>query len=412
MTPQEVKVLFKAVEDTSVKKVIDNIKGEVRSLEDASKGAGGKITDLSTKGWTGYSGPGGTIKRGWTAASQLKGLLGESRKVGTESAANFSEKFRERMHRDRATFMKDMTFLMMPLMNPMSIWANLFSTRQTFSALQTKTGQGMLGRIGMGGLGGSAAATIGLVGIATALGLAFKGLTKTVKEAYNAIEHARQLYAKALMSGGLSLGFTVRRGMAANVMGVSERDVLQFANAFNFLNPKLEWASSLLAKTTPNLTSVNWEIKILGQNLEALFSDIASDAAPSLRKFASGLSEVIKQIDDWYEKHRKYSGDIFRMGLQAIGGFGALGLLTAYDKMGGIGKDTGAAPEPMAYMKRFKASAWERMGLVVGGLGGVNPQQQTAHNTKKTAENTQKIVEHLSRLPRGDTTFGNIQNHL
>ena len=54
-------------------------------------------------------------------------------------------------------------------------------------------------------------------------------------------------------------------------------------------------------------------------------------------------------------------------------------------------KAVGAA-NPMAYMKQMPASNWERMGLVIGGGGGTNYNQQTAKNTGTMTKTLEQIL--------------------
>ncbi len=210
---------------------------------------------------------------------------------------------------DAVTFKKDMSFLMMPLFNPGSMWATLFSGRQTYSALSGDAGKEFLagksgGSIGMLGgklgklSGGSAGAATGLlVGGATVLGLALKALTVTVKQTMAAYENARQIYAKAL-TNGMGTQFTVKRSMLAQIMGVSEQDVFRFGAQMAYLNPKLEWAANILSRTTTPLTQVSWEFKILGENTKAMFSSLSVEAAPALLVFTNSLSNLVKYITE------------------------------------------------------------------------------------------------------------------
>jgi hypothetical protein len=210
---------------------------------------------------------------------------------------------------DATTFKKDMSFLMMPLFNPGSMWATLFSGRQTYSALSGDAGKeflagksgGLIGMLGgkLGKLsGGSAGAATGLlVGGATVLGLALKALTVTVKQTMAAYENARQIYAKAL-TNGMGTQFTVKRSMLAQIMGVSEQDVFRFGAQMAYLNPKLEWAANILSRTTTPLTQVSWEFKILGENTKAMFSSLSVEAAPALLVFTNSLSNLVKYITE------------------------------------------------------------------------------------------------------------------
>ena len=110
----------------------------------------------------------------------------------------------------------------------------------------------------------------------------FKLLAKAVMNTVEAYETARKLYAKALTSG-LGLNFTVKRGMIADILGVSETEVLRFGQAMNYLNPKLAFASETLAKTAVPLTGVGWEFKILSENIKALWAQMAEGLTPSIK---------------------------------------------------------------------------------------------------------------------------------
>jgi hypothetical protein len=286
------------------------------------------------------------------------------------------EDFEKKMMRDKAAFTKDMSFLMMPLMNPGSLWATLFSTRQTFSAM---SGTAMGKRMSGGTIGGAAMMTGGLVAAATALGLAFMALKKSIEGTLAAYENARKEYGKALMSGGLPLSFTVRRGALADVLGVSEKDVFQFGRQISYLNDKLAWSNSIIAKTTPALAQVGWEFKIVGQNLKATFADIANKAAPAMLEFAAGLNVLIKALDGIAQTHW------FKMTMGLVAMSTGAGFISQIGSL--FGKpDHRQAPQPLAYMKQLGASPWERMGLVIGGASATNPQVQTAKNTAATVK--------------------------
>jgi hypothetical protein len=196
---------------------------------------------------------------------------------------------------DATTFKKDMSFLMMPLFNPGSMWATLFSGRQTYSALNTGPGKAFSAKF-LGGMG-AGAGTATLVAGATALGLALKALIITVKQTMAAYENARQIYAKAL-TNGMGTQFTVKRSMLAQIMGVSEQDVFRFGAQMAYLNPKLEWAANILSRTTTPLTQVSWEFKILGENTKAMFSSLSVEAAPALLVFTNSLSNLVKYITE------------------------------------------------------------------------------------------------------------------
>ena len=128
------------------------------------------------------------------------------------------------------------------------------------------------------------------------LELAFSGLKKIVHETAAAYENARLIYAKSMMSG-LGLGFTVKRGMLANILGVSETEVIRFGAAWSYLNPKIAWASKVLAETATPLAAVGWEFKILQENFKALWAKIAFEASPAIKTMIEELNQFIKTID-------------------------------------------------------------------------------------------------------------------
>jgi len=224
-----------------------------------------------------------------------------------KSARRLAEKMAEskanKAAKDATTFKKDMSFLMMPLFNPGSMWATLFSGRQTYSALNTDPGKAFSAKF-LGGMG-AGAGTVALVAGATALGLALKALTVTVKQTMAVYENARQIYAKALMNG-MGTQFTVKRSMLAQIMGVSEQDVFRFGAQMAYLNPRLEQAASILSKTTTPLTQVSWEFKILGENTKAMFSLLAVEAAPALLVFTNSLSNLVKYITEHAHNFNKF----------------------------------------------------------------------------------------------------------
>lgn len=228
-----------------------------------------------------------------------------------------------------------------------------------------------------------------------ALNAAMLPLVKTVKGLNDAFENARNLYAKALTSGGLGLGFTAKREALASIIGVSSKDVYQFGQAVLFLSPRLRSANDIIAKTTPNLTATSYEFKILQYNLEALFAVMADQGASTVRKFTSTISLMIRAFTEGIQKHQKLIADISSLLTDAV--INSLppaiqAVARSLKTLVANAPDSGPAPQPMAYMKQIQASAWERMGLIVGGLGGSNPAVETARNTKQTADGVRQLV--------------------
>lgn len=317
---------------------------------------------------------------------------------GLPAVATMKEQ--NKLLQDRAKFMKDMTFLMMPLMNPGSVWATLFSTRQAFSAFtQTGMGRGMVG----GTLGGAALATAALVAASTAVGVALKALQMTIKGVIDSFEKARRSYATALMSGGLPLSFTVRRTQLASVLGVSEKEVFQFGRQISYLNDRLAWSGNIIAQTTPALAGVGWEFRIIRENLSALFADLAMKFAPQAMTFGEGVNVLIKAMDRLVNSGAFKALMMMEATFSSAGGI--RGLVSLLGQKMGTPSSIDRVPPPLAYMKQLPVSAWEKMGLVIGGFGGTNPAQQTAQNTKRTVEELKALRQGL--VPRSGAEFFN-----
>ena len=305
-----------------------------------------------------------------------------------------------KMQHDSVTFKKDMSFLLMPLFNPGSMWATMFSARQTFSALNTAHGKAF-SAASLGGMG-AGAATAMLVGAATVVGLALKALAVTVKQTMAAYEQARQIYSKALQNG-MGLQWSTKRGLLAQIMGVSEQDVFRFGAQMNYLNPKLEQAASILAKTATPLTQVSWEFKVLKVDMESMFALIADRATPTVLGFTSALDGLIK----WLTSHTSYlnalvngaaSGASSAILGNASGPMGAI--MKMFGLYGSIQLAKGAMPSPQAWMKQLPASHWEHMGLVIGG-GAANYQKQISQNTASIARDMKVVAHHIMGIGKG-----------
>lgn len=386
------------------------------------------------------------LQKEWESkTNKASGILGSP-----ASKESLSEKAAKKAAKDLLTFQKDMSFLMMPLFSPGSIWATLFSSRQTFSAMNTEHGAAFRGKY-MGGMG-AAGATGVLVAAATAAGLALEGLKKVIQETMAAYEKARLLYAKSLMSG-LGLGMTTRMSMMSSIIGVSESDVLRFGAAMAYLNPKLEFAAAQIQKSTMPLTSVSWEFHVMGENLHALWSQIAESVSPSIQAFAENLNEffvelgksellhgvgeslnaifillndvvgiaevafnliavafldvayvIVKTITSIVNGILKIPGVSKLLGIKSLNTSemdkmvldANVGLKNQAQKVwdNSLGGKTGGQGSPQAWMKQLPASSWEKMGLVIGG-SGANYAKDTARNTAETAKAVKAMAAHM-----------------
>ncbi len=239
-----------------------------------------------------------------------------------------------------------------------------------------------------------------------AINLPLQALTKTIKNLNDALERARKLYASALTTG-LGLQFTTKRNLLSDVIGVSEKDVLQFGQAIQFIGPRLQTASDVLAKTAPNLAATAYSIKILELDLASLFALIVSDLSPAIRKTTTLLSELIKGFERFHQIIANMSEVLLKTLIETLPA-GLRELAEATLNLIKAIPDSGPAPNPVSYMQQIHASALEHMGLIVGGLGGATDfAAQTAQNTKKTAEAVTKIAQKVagggSRSSFGDS---------
>jgi hypothetical protein len=212
----------------------------------------------------------------------------------------------------------------------------------------------------------------------------FKIVGKIVEEFGRTVENARQLYAKSLI-GGMGIQFTAKRSLMAQIMGVSETDVFRFGAQMEYLNPRLELASSILAKTTVPLTQLSWELKILNTDFEALVALLYSEVSPFVMGLVKIFDDVVKGV---IRLERVFVGFIegLATGLSNVllGQFGTILAKLGIYIVTLFGKSGGALPSPQAWMKQLPAGTWEKMGLVTGG-GGRNYQKEIAKNTADMA---------------------------
>jgi len=260
---------------------------------------------------------------------------------------------------------------------------------------------------GNGGLGGrflsnflsrSISIPVGLL-IHKAINAPLQALTKTIKGLNDAIENARKLYAGALTSG-LGLQFTTKRALLSQVIGVSEKEVLQFGQAIQFLSPRLKSATEILSSTAPSLASVSYGFKILALDLQSFFALIIDDLAPGIRRATLVLSEFVHFFEQFHDTIAKAIDFTLDTLISALPGPLADIVASLKSVLSNL-PDPGKAPNPVAYMQQIHASALEHMGLVVGGIGGATDfAAQTAQNTKKTADAVVQIAKSMARGPK------------
>ena len=237
--------------------------------------------------------------------------------------------------------------------------------------------------------------------ITRAIQVALVPLRKFAQEVGRAADAAARIYARS-MTSGFGVGMTVQRGMLASIIGVSENEIFQFGKAIAYLQPQLARAQQIMRDTTVPLTQVNWQFKVLQADMSALWAQIGADAAPALLKLADSLDILVKVVTDNLSKLEKI-GNIAKW-------FNPLYLWhrateNMANRWNGVSQSQvdrqrshGVMPGPMAYMKQMPASNWERMGLVIGGGGGVNYSQQTAVNTKRTANGIERLLHQTQNM--------------
>lgn len=253
------------------------------------------------------------------------------------------------------------------------------------------------GIFGKGGMVGFADVFIGLKVVSAILKAEMAVFKFAVEKFKQAVENASRIYAKSLGSG-LGVSFTARREALSQIMGVSEEDVIKFGSALSVLNPKLDFSVGVMARTNHVLTSLSWEFGILTKDLEALFADMASQAAPAIQNLVKALDNLVRILDN--PVILKLAG----LGLKSAAQTASTTMLgPTFSTIAGYfisrlstkDKSLISAPEPASFMKQLPASAWERMGLVIGRGGASNYAKDTAKNTRDSAVALGRLVSHM-----------------
>lgn len=323
------RVLFKAVQDTSVKKVIDNIKGEVNSL-------GGTMDAVNKKMGGNILGIGG----GSSAFKKLNPQLFQN--VGQQAAKDFTTGFKQigmadlpkifsktgpalpkipdwmsgsfftkekskqkenkqelKSQQDRLKFYKDLSLLTLPLFKPTSVFGNAFAAKAVSQGLLgTQAGRNAMAKHGLSGSEGAIKATAILMGGAISAGLALQALTKTLTVlTIPAFEKASKLYAKSLTSG-LSIGFNAQRQAQAQILGVSEIEVIRFGKALEWINPKIANSVKILRDTAIPLATTHALFEVLKIKISALGATIAMKLKPSLDSIIRSAEAFVDLMTD------------------------------------------------------------------------------------------------------------------
>ncbi len=351
----------------------------------------------------------------------------------TDSRSAFAKMF-------PASVLKNLTFGINPLFNPTSVWGNLFATRQLFTAFSSKEGQPLqeriLGGVGLGRMGGSTGGAIAATGVVMAALLAvaagLKALTEVVKHTAQAFQDAHKLYSQALQSG-MSLRLTSQMNAVGHVLGVDPSRAMAFSGSAE-AQKQTQYASGIIANTAPVMAEVIMQFRILSLTLKAVFSVLGEKVAPPIRQMIdafnksakmmldSGLAEVIGKVAAQFlylvNVLIKVASTLYGILSLAFAGITEL-FVNIKRLVMGEGVDftrtlaslarlqslfdtpNEIANEKLGMARQLPASAWEKMGLVIGGVGGGTDY------AKRTANATERAANYLSTLaaiPRGATT--------
>ena len=230
---------------------------------------------------------------------------------------------------------------------------------------------------------GLAAFRVGIGLLSYAINMALIPIRAMMQMFLHAAEDARRLYASALQSGGLPVGFVAKRNALADILGVGAEDVWQYSQAIAMLNEDIKFSTSVIRQTNPTLTAMGWEWKILQQDMKAMWAQIAYDMTPAIHVFFNTMHAGITSLT-WVAKQFAYLSQfqLVRLGLKMFG------------------QGASEAPPPTASASRLASSMFEKQGLVLGLTGGGNsPMAQTAKNTAKTASLLERMLDVLGTPP-------------
>lgn len=225
-------------------------------------------------------------------------------------------------------------------------------------------------------------------------------LALAANEIRNAIGFGAKLYSSAL-TNGLSTKLQAQRQITGDVLGVDPAQVNRFSQSA-YVMKQLSRAIDEISKDAPTLALIGVQFKILGYDLLALASNIATKLSPAIL----GLINIFDTLTKWITANIlgfvEYIKTILRQNP-----FGEL-ILAIVSKLSKIGSEIqkqAGFNSPLAMMKQLPASAWEHMGLVFGS-GSQNYAKDTAKNTHDTAKAVNRMAKYFSRNASGKPTWG------
>ena len=262
-------------------------------------------------------------------------------------------------------------------------------------------------------IGTIARAIMSPIGIAAvAVGASLLALRKAFDEMRVAAEQAKRTYATALRQGG-GIGLAVTRSTMAAVMGVSEQEVEQYASTIESFNSRVAVANQLLVSTNPRLTGLAYSFGVLKVNGQALAATLTDVVAPAIQQFIQGLSELVSGVAQTINRYKSIITTAFEGLMNGILNIvvGPANAILAKLGIKGIAAAGGApiTPEsPMASAHRMAASAFEKMGLVVG-QGSQSPLKNIERYNFKMESHLAKIAEAVG-IPRSGTPNFSVQS--
>jgi len=250
-----------------------------------------------------------------------------------------------------------------------------------------------------------------------AISEALSQLRNAVMAVVNAFEKAKKLYVGGALSGFGTKGQTNRTAIAG-ILGVSEGDLMRFGEAYKYFSKEIKQSVDVISKNARPLAETNMQWGVLKIKMESLASTIAVNFKPAMDALIDGLGELIDFIQRHATSVMKNAKTAWSFTPGALIAGGVAGISRGLGSMFGggsfgqgffnqdmFGKKASSTPFLGAQMKQLGASAWEKMGLVIGGTGGTNYAKDTAHNTKRTNNLLEKLANSIKSQQEGHSVF-------
>lgn len=283
-----------------------------------------------------------------------------------------------------------------------------------------------------------------LAGLRVAIGLvkyAFDMLLSPLRAMVAVAERARQAYAGAQTSGQ-PLGYSIGAGMLGSAFGVAKEDIMLFGESVRIMSERMKYSIKVFQETNQPLTMLGWNMQALKASMASVFASITAQMAPAMNQAVN----LFKNLADSLARSTLVQGltgllkILMHVGNVIMGVVGVVAqsfdllLQTIVDSLqyfirqvkntiarwtGGKVDDTDTfaetkdkfdiirrtltelfsrqvnnqtAPGPAGSANRMAASAWERMGLIVGPGPAADAGRETARNTRRMVWLLEQIV--------------------